>query len=203
MVSSIKRSFVFYLGLFCISLSTLLTGCRDDNTKPSDEAPVLEEDVVVVEPITSKEPSQETSVPIPVADASHEEEIEKIIQDEGVTFEDVDTVFHFGFDKDTLAEDAMNELLSLIPALQSMPGVIVIEGHTDARGPIGYNKLLGMRRAQAVAKVLIDNDIDKKRLKLTSYGSEHPLARGDDEASYAENRRVELFVNASNSDDKS
>ena len=202
MVSSIKRYTVFYLSLLCISLSALFTGCRDDNTKPADESPVLEEEVVVVEPLTTTEASPVTTVPIPGAEEAHEKEVETIIKDEGLTFEDVDAVFHFGFDKDTLPQDAVSELLSLVPALKSMPGVIHVEGHTDARGPQIYNKALGMRRAQAVANILAKYDIKKERLKLASYGSERPLSRGSDGASYAENRRVELFVNVNASDKK-
>ena len=69
---------------------------------------------------------------------------------------------------------------------------IVLEGHADERGTREYNLALGQRRADAVSQYLILNGIDSNRLILKSYGEERPVSFGQDERSYAKNRRVEI-----------
>ena len=69
---------------------------------------------------------------------------------------------------------------------------VVLEGHADERGTREYNLALGQRRADAVSQYLILNGIDSSRLILKSYGEERPVSFGQDERSYAKNRRVEI-----------
>jgi chemotaxis protein MotB len=52
-----------------------------------------------------------------------------------------------------------------------------------------------------VLKVLRDDfGFDSTRLAATGYGDQHPIAEGDDEASLARNRRVELVIVAAEND---
>ena len=66
----------------------------------------------------------------------------------------------------------------------------IVAGHTDAKGSLRYNKLLSLRRAQAVKQFLVSNGIKAARLETMGYGSEHPLKpnRPGDPS----NRRVEI-----------
>ncbi|MBS1196907.1 MAG: OmpA/MotB [Proteobacteria bacterium] len=71
--------------------------------------------------------------------------------------------------------------------------VLRIEGHADERGPDGYNKVLGMKRAAAVKQALTSKGVKARQLKLVSYGKSRPKVKGHDESSWAENRRAELI----------
>ncbi len=67
-----------------------------------------------------------------------------------------------------------------------------LEGHTDERGSREYNIGLGERRAQAVRRALLLQGVAEAQITTVSYGEERPAAEGNDEAAYAQNRRVEL-----------
>ena len=70
---------------------------------------------------------------------------------------------------------------------------VLLAGNTDVRGSREYNMGLGERRASSVADVLTANGISASRLVKVSYGSEIPVACGQDEAAYAQNRRVDIL----------
>jgi len=69
-----------------------------------------------------------------------------------------------------------------------------LEGNTDERGSAEYNIALGERRAQAVKKALMLQGANENQLSTVSYGEERPVADGHDEASWAQNRRVDIVV---------
>lgn len=69
---------------------------------------------------------------------------------------------------------------------------IFLMGNTDARGSREYNIGLGWRRARAVNDILQMYGVTGKQVEMISYGKEKPLAMGDDEDSYAQNRRVDM-----------
>jgi len=70
---------------------------------------------------------------------------------------------------------------------------VVFEGHADERGSREYNLALGERRAQAVQRMTKLLGVGADRIKVVSYGEEKPVASGHDEASWAQNRRVEII----------
>jgi peptidoglycan-associated lipoprotein len=67
-----------------------------------------------------------------------------------------------------------------------------LTGHADERGSREYNLAIGAKRADAVRRVLEMFGVHESRLESVSYGEEKPKALGSDEASWAENRRVDL-----------
>ena len=70
-----------------------------------------------------------------------------------------------------------------------------INGHTDSNGDNAGNKVLSLKRAQAVVDYLIKKGIAVARLKAVGYGEERPLATNDDEEEGREiNRRTEIEV---------
>jgi peptidoglycan-associated lipoprotein len=71
-----------------------------------------------------------------------------------------------------------------------------IEGNADERGSDEYNLALGMRRASAVRRYLMDHGVDSTRLALTSNGEERPVCQGHEESCWAQNRRVEFVITA-------
>ena len=96
---------------------------------------------------------------------------------------------YFDFDKSQLSDEAKTMLTSQAQWLNKYPQYdIKIDGKCDERGTTEYNMGLGQRRSDAAKKFLIQQGIDKNRIKAFSSGKEHPLVMGNDEASWAKNR---------------
>jgi len=74
---------------------------------------------------------------------------------------------------------------------QYLNTIVTIEGHTDSRGAASYNQMLSQKRAQAVAKVIVDQfSIEGKRVKAIGYGESRPIADDGTNAGRLANRRV-------------
>ena len=72
---------------------------------------------------------------------------------------------------------------------------VVIEGHTDDRGPPKANLKMSKARADAVAKVLIDDlGIDASRVSTKGYGKTRPIATNATKEGRERNRRVVAVV---------
>ncbi len=106
-------------------------------------------------------------------------------------------VVHFDYDSVDIAPDDFNALKAHALYLSKTPNARVqLGGHTDERGTREYNMALGERRAKAVAAFLTSNGVNPGQLEIVSYGEEKPLATGESESAWAENRRVELEYTA-------
>jgi peptidoglycan-associated lipoprotein len=103
---------------------------------------------------------------------------------------------HFAFDSSVLSEEARQILSSKADYLLTNPDItITVQGHCDNRGTDAYNIALGERRAESVKIFLVDRGIGTNRLNTVSYGEERPIAMGDNEASWAKNRRAQFAIN--------
>jgi peptidoglycan-associated lipoprotein len=69
---------------------------------------------------------------------------------------------------------------------------VVIQGNTDERGGSEYNLALGQKRAEAVRKAMTLLGVPESQMEAVSFGKEKPKATGNDEASWAENRRADI-----------
>ena len=67
-------------------------------------------------------------------------------------------------------------------------------GHTDSSGGEDHNRVLSLRRAQAVADVLTQNGLDAQRLKVQGFAADYPLAPNDTAEGKAVNRRTEIVL---------
>ena len=100
---------------------------------------------------------------------------------------------YFEFDKSSLTSKSIQTLKSAVDALNENSTIeVTLSGHADERGTREYNLALGQRRAESVSDYLVLNGINKSRITVKSFGEEKPLAYGQNEASYAKNRRVEI-----------
>ncbi len=115
---------------------------------------------------------------------------EEIAREEAM--KNLKTVFYFEFDSSNLTAEARRNLDAQIAFLKDSVGTIRLEGHADERGTREYNIALGERRAQAVADYMVLNGISRYRIETVSYGEERPVAFGDGESAWSQNRRVEL-----------
>ncbi len=95
--------------------------------------------------------------------------------------------------------DGIRILDVVAEALVDLPNAVTIEGHTDSR-PISTvrfpsNWELSTARATSVLRYLVETrEFPRDRLSAAGYADTRPLAEGDDPASLARNRRVEIVV---------
>jgi peptidoglycan-associated lipoprotein len=100
-----------------------------------------------------------------------------------------DRIF-FGYDSSDLTIDSQSTLDRQATWLQKYPSIrVAIEGHCDERGTREYNLALGERRANAVKDYLVARGVDGGRVSTISYGKEKPVALGNDESAWRDNRR--------------
>jgi len=117
-----------------------------------------------------------------------------------------DLLFDFGRagqrDLGHAAGTAIGELSRQIRQDNAADAAIEVVGHTDRIGGEKANEALGLRRAQTVRQLLIDNGIAAQRISARSAGSREPVSqdcRGDRAAliaCYAPDRRVVIHVRA-------
>jgi peptidoglycan-associated lipoprotein len=102
-------------------------------------------------------------------------------------------VIYFDFDKAEIKPEFADLITTFAKNLTAHPNLkLRLEGNTDERGTREYNIGLGERRAQAVRRALMLQGVAESQLTTVSYGAERPAVEGDDEAAWAQNRRVEL-----------
>src|SRR6202166_2942933 len=102
-------------------------------------------------------------------------------------------VIYFDFDKSEIKPEYADIVRASAQTLTQRPGIkMKLEGNTDERGTREYNIGLGERRAQAVRRALMLQGVAESQLTTVSFGAERPAVEGDDEAAWAQNRRVEL-----------
>ncbi len=102
----------------------------------------------------------------------------------------------FDYNQYEIREDAKAQLREIGQALATAElsdYVFEIGGHTDIRGSEDFNLELSLKRANAVKDHLVNHyRIPAKRLTVKGYGKSRLIAMGNDEASHALNRRVDL-----------
>jgi peptidoglycan-associated lipoprotein len=102
---------------------------------------------------------------------------------------------HFEVAQAQLASADRAALDRKVAILNANPSVrLQITGACDDRGSVEYNQALGTRRAVAVRKYLVEKGIDVSRLDEMSSGEKSPIASGNDEMSWAQNRRAEFVI---------
>ena len=102
---------------------------------------------------------------------------------------------YFRFQSDELTEESRALLPKILETVRSrtFPEVLVV-GHTDTMGTPKANLELGMTRATAVYRILIQVGFDPNTIEIRSHGESDPLVKTPDETPEARNRRVEISV---------
>ncbi len=77
---------------------------------------------------------------------------------------------------------------------ENLSVLIVVEGHTDARGTREANLKLSQRRAETVVQWLANNGITKDRISAVGHGPDRPVAPNDTEAGRQKNRRITFVL---------
>lgn len=82
-------------------------------------------------------------------------------------------------------------LRSLVKMMLDNPTLVAeIEGHTDGDGSAQANMDLSQKRADGIAKYLIENGVSAKRIHARGYGETAPVADNATEEGRRQNRRI-------------
>ena len=103
-------------------------------------------------------------------------------------------LLYFASDSYTLEDDQIQRLMSDLPKIKNMTnsGKIIVEGNCDEFGTDEYNHALGLKRARAVKKLLINAGVSESKIDTVSYGESNPVCTIDEPACHAKNRRAEI-----------
>ena len=144
---------------------------------PSAPAPVPEPVAAPAPPAPAPEPVAAPAPPAPVL---------------RIVLESI----HFKFDKSDLTDEAKTILANNAEKLKEYPDAqLLIEGNTCSIGPDGYNYKLGVRRARAAKRFLVEQmGIASEKLELTSYGELQPDHTNKTRKGRRMNRRGQRFI---------
>lgn len=100
---------------------------------------------------------------------------------------------YYNYDMFDIAEEYRGLIEAHAQFLNANKSIKVrVEGNCDERGSTEYNLALGQRRADAVKRALTVLGVAANRIEAVSFGEEKPKATGQDDDSYAENRRSDI-----------
>lgn len=104
----------------------------------------------------------------------------------------ISRVANFDFNKSTLSEDD-NFVKSVLAFYKQHPEVLIeLHGHSDSKGNPEKNKILSLKRAKYIEKILIKKGIPQEKLLSIGHGSEHLIYNPEiNEEQSKANRRVE------------
>ena len=103
----------------------------------------------------------------------------------------------FDFNKADVKPAMQEQLTEIAKALAAVPDQnLLIEGHTDSDGPSEYNLILSEKRAQSVRSILLAGGIPAERIETKGYGQTNPVAPNSTATGKAQNRRVEIVLEA-------
>lgn len=102
---------------------------------------------------------------------------------------------YFEPDKIILRGDAYEVLQKVLGILKENPTrKAFIKGYTEKVGNMASRYKISIDRANTCAAYLVSYGIDRNRLTVLGFGSEHPAADNDDPLLQWKNRRVEIVV---------
>ncbi|MCA0205767.1 MAG: OmpA family protein [Proteobacteria bacterium] len=104
----------------------------------------------------------------------------------------------FATDSYSVRPDLAQMLRSVAQNINSYPlSIVYVTGHTDSTGSESYNQQLSLRRADAVAGVLIGAGVPANRVQARGMGESQPIASNDTASGRAQNRRVVITIRPS------
>jgi outer membrane protein OmpA-like peptidoglycan-associated protein len=107
-----------------------------------------------------------------------------------------DAVLHFANNGAELSPEGITAIQAVAEQLKAYPGEynLVVGGHTSSLGSKAHNKALSLRRAQSVAKVLIDAGLPAAKVTTAGFGPDKPVADNKTREGQSKNRRVEIDI---------
>lgn len=90
------------------------------------------------------------------------------------------------------SRETIREVLAVITARN--PHEITVSGHTDSVGSAEFNRTLSLRRARAIASLLMSRGVSGNIIDITYHGKENQLVPTPDGVAEMRNRRVEITI---------
>jgi len=135
--------------------------------------------------------------PPPAVTTMSEEEVRQVFGDalSALPQPPVHFTLYFKFQSDELTDESRALLPEILATVKqhTIPEVLVV-GHTDTMGAPRTNLDLGMNRATAVYRILIQVGFDPSTIEIRSHGESDPLIKTPDETPEPRSRRVEISV---------
>ena len=104
----------------------------------------------------------------------------------------------FGFNSSALNDSAKVSLAEFAEVLKATPDAdVAILGHTDNVGTEKANQSVSEKRAKAVASYLTEQGVEGQIKDVLGMSYTQPVASNDTEEGKAQNRRVEVYMYAS------
>lgn len=101
----------------------------------------------------------------------------------------------FATGRDDIQGGTNKNLERLVAFLNQYPErKVLIEGHTDNVGSAMFNQNLSRQRAESVRDYLNSRGIDNRRMTVSGYGFERPVASNATAIGRQQNRRVEVVI---------
>jgi peptidoglycan-associated lipoprotein len=102
---------------------------------------------------------------------------------------------YFEVGRKGLTDEAKAQLSAQADMLKQHPEFgVLIQGYTDQQGSAGYNKKLGLKRAETVKAELVNAGIAEHRIAVVSLGEEGVLCVDTSDVCRHMNRRVHLDI---------
>lgn len=103
---------------------------------------------------------------------------------------------HFNTDEYSLkSAESLDSVYQMASYLKANPKTyIFVEGHCDQRGPEAYNLSLGVKRANSVRTLLIQQGVNPEQIHTISYGKEKLADFSNTSEALAKNRRAQFKV---------
>lgn len=93
-----------------------------------------------------------------------------------------------------LKDEYTSELMDLVNYLINTRYLVEIQGHTDSTGSAEANRILSQKRAESVARKLVELGVYKEQVTAIGYGESRPLYTNELEKGKLKNRRVEAHI---------
>ncbi|MBH8580930.1 OmpA/MotB family protein [Bisbaumannia pacifica] len=190
------------LFVLLLSMTNLQSGEDSESGAPRLTIPALQAAERVAGPLGSGLLPREEAGREPVAQLDLEG-VSVAETEQGITLR-IDDQLLFSSGDATLTGPGRELLSGLIPTLESFPGRLSVEGHSDnvpiatARFPSNWE--LSTARASAVLRDLERQGIDATRMRAIGYADTRPLADNASAEGRAANRRVEILLHTQAAD---
>ncbi len=101
----------------------------------------------------------------------------------------------FGFDSDAVSDTGRRDVARVARQMRELDvDRVFVYGHSDNVGAAQYNQSLSQRRADAIARVLMDGEFPANRITAKGLAASVPIATNATEEGRAKNRRVVIVV---------
>lgn len=106
----------------------------------------------------------------------------------------------FGSGSWSVGDQGRNAVVNLAGVLKKNPDInVLIEGHTDnvpygGKGAVSDNWDLSTKRATAIVRILVSNNVDPKQITAAGRSKFLPVASNSSVSGKAKNRRIEIIL---------